>query len=55
MQLTGFDISSNDDGEKYWILRNSWDTDWGDEGYMYVTYGENTCGVADEAIYVTLE
>lgn len=47
--LTGFDL---DDG--YWVLRNSWDTTWGEDGYMRVEYGTNTCGVATEAIYATL-
>jgi len=55
VQLTGFDISADDADDRYWILRNSWAEDWGEEGYMRVKFGVNTCGVADEAIYVELE
>ena len=31
----------------YWIMRNSWSSDWGLDGYMYVTIteGEGICGI----------
>jgi len=38
--------------EDYWIVRNSWTTDWGVDGYIHLAYGSNTCGVADEATIV---
>lgn len=32
----------------YWIVRNSWGTDkWGEGGFIYLTMGNNTCGLAD--------
>jgi len=33
-------------GTPYWILRNSWGTDWGVAGYMYLEYGRDSCAVA---------
>lgn len=39
----------------YWIVRNSWNTDWGLDGYLYLAMGGNTCGIADKAALVKLE
>jgi len=32
----------------YWIVRNSWATTWGDQGYIYLEMAKNTCGLADD-------
>jgi len=47
VQLVGYDFT--DSSNKYWIIRNSWNTNWGEEGYLRVAYGSNLCGIADEA------
>jgi len=44
IQLVGYEPA---DGG-YWIVRNSWGADWGESGYIYLAYGENTCGITTE-------
>jgi len=50
VQLVGYDQTVS---PSYWIVRNSWNTDWGISGYIHLEIGKNTCGVADDAIFVT--
>lgn len=33
-----------DDARKAWLLRNTWGTDWGEAGYMWIRYGSNSVG-----------
>jgi len=47
VQAAGYNTDSN--GTPYWIVRNSWGTDWGLDGYLYVERGQNVCGISDEA------
>jgi C1A family cysteine protease len=40
VQATGINT-----GESYWIVRNSWGTDWGVGGFIYLKSGQNTCDI----------
>lgn len=46
VQLVGYNETASN---PYWIVRNSWGTDWGIEGYIYLEMWKNTCGMAEEA------
>ncbi|XP_035284640.1 digestive cysteine proteinase 1-like isoform X1 [Anguilla anguilla] len=41
-------------GEPYWLVKNSWSTYWGNDGYVLMSMKDNNCGVATDATYVTL-
>jgi C1A family cysteine protease len=43
VQATGW---SSESGTNAWNIRNSWDTDWGENGYIYLQMGSDVCGVA---------
>lgn len=45
--------ASSSSSDSYYIVRNSWGTDWGEDGMIYLQIGENACGIADEATFVT--
>ena len=42
--VTGYDSN-------YWIVKNSWGTGWGEEGYIRMARGNNTCGLANSASF----
>ena len=43
-----------ENGQGYFILKNSWGADWGDHGYLKIGYGSDgagICGILTDSAY----
>jgi len=49
VQAVGYDI-----GAGFWIVRNSWGPDWGENGFIRLQFGQNTCGMDSEVTVPTI-
>jgi len=34
-----------EDGKDYWLVKNSWNEQWGDGGHFLIKRGSNECGI----------
>jgi C1A family cysteine protease len=48
VQAVGVDTSS------HWIVRNSWGTSWGEGGYIWLKYGQDTCAISSDPTWVAI-
>jgi C1A family cysteine protease len=47
VQATGISADGS-----YYIVRNSWNTNWGEDGFIYLATNQNTCGIGYEVSWV---
>ncbi|CAF1303723.1 unnamed protein product [Adineta steineri] len=49
VQIIGY---GSEEGKPYWLCKNYWGTDWGENGYFRIARGKNMCKIADVIIQV---
>jgi len=51
VNIVGWGVSGT---TEYWIVRNSWGSWWGENGYFRIVTGKNACGIERYPMYVTV-
>ncbi|CAH0674146.1 unnamed protein product [Spodoptera exigua] len=51
--IVGYNVYISETGKRtpYWIIKNSWGTEWGDYGFYYLVRGRNACGIASDVSF----
>lgn len=49
VQIVGYDLTED---TPYYLVRNSWGKDFGNDGYLKIKIGGNLCGIANEVAII---
>ncbi|CAG5122800.1 unnamed protein product [Candidula unifasciata] len=47
VKILGYGV---EDGTKYWLVANSWNPDWGDNGFFKILRGRDECGIESQIV-----
>jgi len=47
VKVLGYGVEN---GVKYWLCANSWNEEWGDQGYFKILRGNDECGIESEGV-----
>ncbi|KAJ8943322.1 hypothetical protein NQ318_004763 [Aromia moschata] len=50
-QIVIVGYGSTNNGTDYWLIKNSWGTDWGEDGYLRLLRRDNYCGILNSAMH----
>lgn len=48
VKILGWGVEKN---QPYWLVANSWGTEWGDKGFFKILRGVDECGIEHEITY----
>ncbi|XP_041361383.1 cathepsin B-like [Gigantopelta aegis] len=47
VKMMGYGVEA---GTKYWLVANSWNSDWGDKGFFKILRGNDECGIESQIV-----